>query len=106
MVAITYLDALNLLRVIQTVNEAHRHVHVRLPFDIFGIPQHLTNYHSKNGSINEEFLVEFMRDKEPVQRLLRRNMYLKECHISSIIYGLVLPSVLWMTNIMVLLVDI
>ena len=69
--------ALQILQFILTVNEPHHHVRVCLTFDIFSIPQHLPNYYSENWRVDEEFLVELLHSKEPVQRLIHRNVYLK-----------------------------
>ena len=79
---------------------------MHLPFDIFGFPQHLSNYYSGIGRIDEESLVDLLRSKETVHRLPHFHVYLEEFHLSSIIRGLVLPAALWVLNIMVLLVDI
>ena len=41
-----------------------------------------------------------------MKRLRRRNVYLEERHLASIIRGLVLPPELWVLNIMVILEEI
>ena len=74
MVENPYLDDLQLLRVIRASNEAHHHSNVCLTLDIFGTPRHLPNDYIENGRVDEEFLVDLLRAKEPVHRLFHRNV--------------------------------
>ena len=48
-----------------------------LPFYIFVTPHHLPNDYIENVYVDEEFLVDFLRAKEPVHWLLYLNVYLK-----------------------------
>ena len=101
-VVIPPLAALQRLKVVPNVREARHHVRVCLPLDVFGFPQHLPNYHTDNGQVDHEYLLDCILSKEAVQRLLQRKWFLEEGLLASIICGMVLLLALRMLFVMVL----
>ena len=64
---------------------------MRLPLDISEVPQHLPNYHTENGRVDHEYIIDRLLVEESVQRILQRQLFLKEGLLASIVRGLVLP---------------
>ena len=100
------MAALQRLQVVPNVREARHNVRVCLPLNVFGVPHHLPNDHTENGSVTNEYLLDRLLAEEAMKSLLQRKLFIEEGLLASIIRGLVLLSELRMLFVMVLCVAV